>query len=74
VKAVLAARGSPIKRLLSTAKNFPGAWKIDFHAIPTVTDIITIAAISQFFVSALAAPVTHQVQGYRDDIPFPLPL
>jgi hypothetical protein len=58
------ATGSPIKRLLSTAKTFPMQEKGFFQALLfSVIGIVTIPVISIFSMSAFAAPVTHQDQG-----------
>jgi hypothetical protein len=58
------AGGSPIKRLLSTAKTFPMQEKGFFQALLfSVIGIVTIPVISIFSMSAFAAPVTHQDQG-----------
>jgi len=41
----------------------PHSEKIGFLALLIATDIVTIAVISFFSMSAFAAPVTHQDQG-----------
>jgi hypothetical protein len=56
--------GSPIKRLSVNGKNVPYARKRFFQALQfSVTNIVTIAVISIFSMSAFAAPVTHQDLG-----------
>ena len=54
--------GSPIKRLLSTAKTSL-CMKNGFQAAVAVTGIVTIPVIFLISMSAFAAPVTHQDQG-----------